>query len=72
VYEDSELDGEGNSWRGERCGCCSSAGFCSGEAELDAARRSCDPVSTLFGAVRGGVVARALTKSSSLFLSFLR
>jgi hypothetical protein len=40
VYEDSELDGEGKSWRGDRCGGCSSAGFCSGEAELEAARRS--------------------------------
>jgi hypothetical protein len=71
VYEDSEDDGEGNSWRGDRCGGCSSAGFCSGEAELEAARRSCNPISMLFRAVRG-VVAQELTKSSSLFLSFLR
>jgi hypothetical protein len=46
VYEDSEEDGEGNSWRGEVWGGCSSAGFCSGEAELEAARRSCRPIST--------------------------
>jgi hypothetical protein len=45
-YEDSELDGEGNSWRGDICCGCSSAGFCSGEAELDAARRSWILVST--------------------------
>lgn len=40
VYDDSDEDGEGNSWRGDLCGSCSSAGFCSGEAELEAARRS--------------------------------
>jgi hypothetical protein len=45
VYEDSEEAGEGNSWRGEVWGGCSSAGFCSGEAELEAARRSCRPIS---------------------------
>lgn len=40
MYEDSDEDGEGNSWRGDLWGGCSSAGFCSGEAELEAARRS--------------------------------
>jgi hypothetical protein len=29
------------------------AGFCSGEAELEAARRSCNSISTAFQAVRG-------------------
>ena len=53
MYDDSELDGEGNSWRGERWGGCSSAGFCSGEAELEAARRSWDPISMQARAVRG-------------------
>jgi hypothetical protein len=71
VYEDSEDDGEGNSWRGDRCCGCSSAGFCSGEAELEAARRSYNPISTWFRAIRA-MVPRELTKSSSLFLSFLR
>lgn len=47
VYEESEDAGEGNSWRGEVWGGCSSAGFCSGEAELEAARRSCYPISIL-------------------------
>jgi hypothetical protein len=58
VYEESELDGEGNSWRGERWGGCSSAGLCSGEAELEAARRSWDPISMLFRRVRGSGCTR--------------
>lgn len=51
LKSDSDEAGEGKGWRGDRCVGWSSAGFCSGEAELEAARRS---------------------RSSSLFLSFLR
>jgi hypothetical protein len=71
VCGDSEDDGEGNSWHGDCCGGCSSAGFCLGEVKLEAARRSCDSISTAFQAVQG-IVAQELTRSLSLFLSFLR
>lgn len=53
MYEESEEGGEGNSWRGDVWGCCSSAGFCSGEAELEAARRSYNQVSMSFRARHG-------------------
>jgi hypothetical protein len=71
LYEDSEDDGEGNSWHGDRCGGCSSAGFCSREAGVEAARRSCSSISMAFQAVRG-MVAQELTRYSILSLSFLR
>ena len=64
VYEESEEDGEGNSWRGDGCGGCSSAGFCSGEAELEAARRSCSRIRMGWVVVVGHCNSPSLRASS--------